>query len=123
MHKKLYHSHNKASQCEEDKRFELFNCFYCDVTIDSEDQLKVHYSTCESEHEILFKLQVMHQDVNSFTCEICGANCRDDLDHYLEVKPEENESDCFQCDICPLYYNKKIDLEFHRRGFHWDQFS
>ena len=131
MHNKLYHSLSKASQYEQDETFKIFNCFYCDLTIDSEDQLEVHYSTCNTEPEIVLEPQVLYKDVFSFTCEICGSECRDrdDLErhwtiyHHLDVIPEELESDCFQCDICPLSYKKKIVLEFHKRGFHWGQFS
>ena len=129
MHDKLYHSRNKASQYEQSRYFEVFNCFYCDVIIDSEDQLEVHLSTCQYGIDDMWEPKVMYQDVNLFTCENCCAKCRDSEDlerhwtiyHYSDDVPQEHESECFQCDICPLNYIRKIDLEFHKRGCHWGQ--
>ena len=33
--------------------------------------------------------------------------------HGLELVNEEFERELFQCDICPLFYKKLIDLDFH----------
>ena len=101
---------NKASQYEQERSFEIFNCFYCNVTIDSEDQLELHHLTCQKELHSLVKPQAMYQAKKTNTCEICGTKCRDKDDlkrhlamyHYLQVVPEEPETEYYKCDICPL---------------------
>ena len=77
---------------------------------------------------------VTHQEVDNFTLNLqsalwyCDAKCMDAGDlkkhsttyHGLELVNDEFERELFQCDICPLFYKKLIDLEFHERGCHWD---
>ena len=123
MHRKVYHSLNKASQYESCSFFEPFKCFYCDENIDDEDELDDHRIECAKE------LDFMYCEWKSFECECCGAECRDNDDlrrhslmyHTMESEPQEIEKDKFLCDICPLIYKKKVDLDFHKRGFHWGQ--
>ena len=74
VHNKIYHSHSKASQYEQDKSFNIFNCFYCEVTIGSEDQLDEHFATCKSEPDFIW------EPWESFPCELCGAECWDSDD-------------------------------------------
>ena len=72
----------------------------------------------------------MNQQVVSYDCEFCEAKCQDSGDlkrhwttyHCPETALEEFESGQFQCDICPLNYTQKRDLEFHERECHWGQF-
>ena len=129
VHNKCYHSHNKASQYENYSVFEPFNCFYCDGKLGSEDKLDDHLIECVEELDFLRKSQArMYLELKPFECECCGAECRDndDLRRHLQIyhpiespKHQEVERDQFECDICPLTYKKKVDLDFHKRGFHW----
>ena len=83
--------------------------------------LKIKSYECESGLVPEFKYNDSH------ICEICQARCNDmhDLErhlatfHYIESKLEVLDGDCFQCDLCPLNYKKRIDLDFHKRGYHW----
>ena len=122
-HNNRYHKHSKGSQYEIRKSFEQFKCYYCDETINSEKDLKAHLLTCQIG-------SVPKVEADSYTCEICQARCIDmhDLErhltayHYPKSNSEEFDGDCFQCDQCPLNYKKRIDLDFHKRGYHWGPF-
>ena len=127
-HKLENHSHHTGCQYENCGNFEHYNCFYCDVRIISVDNLEDHYMTCQNEFAVMIEPPVTNQEVDTLLCEYCDAKCTntDDLKrhrttyHCLEFVNAEIETELFQCDICPLYYKKKIDLDFHKRGWHWD---
>jgi chromosome segregation ATPase len=74
-HYRRYHSHNKASQCENRRNFEPFSCYYCDILIETDDNLEEHYVTCQNEFE-----SVMNQQEVSYDCEFCEAKCQDSGD-------------------------------------------
>ena len=120
-----YHSHNKSSQYENCRIFEQYDCFYCDRRICSMEDLKDHYMNCHDENDNMI-------EQNQIVCQSCGAKCRDvdDLERHCQtyhclgnLVPDELEHTLFRCDICPLYFKKKIDLEFHARGCHWDHWD
>ena len=128
-HRMQYHSHHKSSQYENCRNFEEFHCFYCDSRICSEEDLEDHYMNCQNEIDTIIE---EHQQVVNIVCQSCDANCRDEDDlerhfqsyHRLEnLVPDEFETTLFRCDICPLFFKKKIDLEFHARGCHWDHWD
>ena len=133
-HKLQNHSHHKKSQYEHFRDFECYSCFYCDLWIASEENLEDHFVTCQNAFAVMRESPLTHLEVDhitlksAFQCEHCDAKCRDADDlkrhsktyHGLELVNEEFERELFQCDICPLYYKKLIDLEFHERGCHWD---
>ena len=37
------------------------------------------------------------------------------------MKDEHPESEVFWCDVCPLYFGNDCELQFHIRGYHWNQ--
>ena len=129
MYIKVYHSNSKASQYKTCNSFKPFKCFYCDRTIDAEDKSDDHQIECAKEFDFLLKPQLLYSELNTFKCECCGAECRDDNDlrrhlrmyHPMKIEPQEIEKDWFECDSCPLKYEKQVDLVFHKRGFHWGQ--
>ena len=92
-------------------------CFYCDENVLSADQLHNHRTECQEKSNVL---------IISYPCELCGAKCTDgdDLARYITTYHELGtwcpiqEKQLFWCDVCPLYYESRIDLQFHRRGFH-----
>ena len=125
VHKRQCHTHNKSSQYEGSRSFEPVSCFYCDFLINSEEEL--HHLSCLTEFDTHLDSKLIYQEADLLNCECCGAKCRDgdDLKRHLAMYhhfPPEIRSDQFQCDICPLSYTKKIDLDFHRRGCHWEEF-
>ena len=131
MHKRQCNTQNKSSQYERNRSFEPVSCFYCDLLIHSEEELVNHHISCHSEFDTNLEQesQLLYQDQEAdlFNCECSGAECRDwgDLQRHLAMYhhlPPEIKSDQFQCDICRLSYTKKIDLDFHRRGCHWEKF-
>ena len=122
------HSHHKGCQYENYENFEPYNCFYCERRIISLDNLEDHYMTCQNEFGVMIEPPDTYQEEEIFLCEYCDAKCEDTEDlkrhrttyHCVEFVNDEFEPELFQCDICPLYYMKKIDLDFHKRGCHWD---
>ena len=129
-HMKRFHCQNKATQQDEQCIFEVYTCFYCDFPINSEENLETHSSICENNCVDVFELLTTVQELKSYTCEVCGAKCCDteDLERHSEIyhwlkrqEIEVLESCQFQCEICPLNYKLKRDLDFHVRGCHWDQ--
>jgi hypothetical protein len=128
IHNRRYHSHNKANQYETSRNFEEFNCFYCDTTINSVENLETHSTICHNEFDALMEPPAMYQEEDSFICDMCEAKCKDmdDLErhwttyHCLGIVSEDLGRGIFQCDICPLYFERMRDLEFHKRGCHWD---
>ena len=59
----------------------------------------------------------------TYQCEECEAQCvsLQDWERHTRACHTNPEAHQFQCDICPLYFEKDIDLQFHKRGCHWDQ--
>ena len=120
-HDHHYHSHSRGIQYE--RNVEPFNCYYCEITINSEESLKTHNLDCQSKLNEIFQSNVNQNKMGYFNCEICEAKFPDNFEkhwkdyHCLETASDESES--FRCNVCPLKYKKKIDLDFHVRGFHW----
>ena len=59
-----------------------------------------------------------------------GANRQELLEHIESyhadnsVETKENPEDwLFWCDICPLYFESDLILQFHKRGCHWDHWD
>ena len=129
------HHHNKESQAEENShcetnpssgrcenevsRFSEYLCFYCEKKIASAEQLEDHRKMCCDQ---TFKIKISHP------CEECGAECMDESDlarhrtayHELGTWSPNEEKELFWCDVCPLNYTRMIDLQFHKRGCHWN---
>jgi hypothetical protein len=40
-----------------------------------------------------------------------------------EETKETPEEGLFWCDICPLYFESDLTLQFHKRGCHWDHWD
>lgn len=115
------HYHNKQSQVNlsptrgssEKTSFVEYCCFYCDLTLMSTEHLQTHKIECQDTY--IF-----------YPCELCGAKCTSEVDlrrhrttyHELGTWCNIREKDLYWCEVCPLYYEKMIELEFHRRGFH-----
>ena len=115
------HYQNKQTQVNqsptkgssENTSFLEYCCFYCDLTIKSTEHLQTHRIECQDTHVF-------------YPCELCGAKCTSEIDlrrhrttyHELGTWCNIREKELYWCEVCPLYYEKMIDLEFHRRGFH-----
>jgi hypothetical protein len=123
IHIKCYHYHNKSSQFEELIQFDEYPCFYCNKTIISDQDLEAHITVCD---ELSTEQRSnMYQEEDPCQCDYCDAKCTDmDFErhrtafHGLGTLSEDLE--IFRCDICPLYFESNVDLQFHRRGCHWD---
>ena len=105
---------NYFSLCETDKStFCEYLCFYCETNIISDDHLQEHKTKCQDNSIV-------------YPCEQCSAKCTDGGDlkrhrttyHELGTWCHISGKELFWCDVCPLNYESKIELEFHRRGFH-----
>jgi predicted methyltransferase len=56
----------------------------------------------------------------TYQCEECETQCVSLQDWESQTRAYR-EAHQFQCDICPFYFEKYIDWQFHKRGCHWDQ--
>ena len=121
QHERSSHYRNKSSQYEKVSEFKEYPCFYCETTISSEHTLKNHKTVCTQSDDW------GTQEMYAYPCDECGAECTS-----LEVLGEHKriyhdnqtsinaESGTFWCDICPLHFERDVDLKFHKRGCHWD---
>jgi myosin heavy subunit len=128
LHIRQYHRHNKFSQYETPCSFEKYQCFYCDKSITSKDDLEAHTIVCSEMLNILLQpVSPIHQEVDVFHCDQCGEECTnfEDLGRHMatghRTSLEDPGGGNFWCDICPLYFESNCDLQFHKRGCHWDQ--
>ena len=127
LHTRIYHCHNKSSQCEKVSNFEEHPCFYCDTVIISEDDLQAHVKVCSEMSVVFEEPSTTFQEAEAFPCYECGAQCTNiedlrrhkEMYHSLETFSEDPGGGIFQCDICPLYFESNRDLQFHKRECHW----
>ena len=111
------HCQHKQSQANQspstEPSFSEYCCFYCELTLISAEHLQTHRIEC--------------QDTSIFyPCELCRAKCTSETDlrrhrttyHELGTWCNIREKELYWCEVCPLFYERMIDLEFHRRGFH-----
>ena len=102
-HRILFHSHHKTSQCGTDDHFEQYNCFYCEMIIDSAKGLENQFVKCQDKFD-------EYQEVDLFLFDYCEANCvnMDDSERHVEAYHrmgtvlEGFKNDVFQRNICPL---------------------
>ena len=87
----------------------MYNCFYCDETFKSEEDLATHPANCHELEPLVY-----------FTCDICSLDFKNGNDLERHEKVKHIESEVFWCVVCPLYFNSERDLQFHIRGCHWD---
>ena len=126
LHIRQNHSRNKSTQYETISNFLNYQCFYCDKSIISKDDLKEHTTVCSEVLDIL--VTTRDQEVDVFPCNECGAECInfDDLGRHMTTYHsqgtllEDPGVGDFWCDICPLYFESNFDLQFHKRACHWD---
>ena len=128
LHIREYHSRNKSTQYETLGNFEKYQCFYCDKFIISKDDLEEHTTVCSEVSNVL--VATIDQEVDVFSCDECGAECLnfDDLGRHMTIYHSQVQGTLFEdpgggdfwCDICPLYFESNCDLQFHKRGCHWD---
>ena len=78
MHVRVYHSHNRGTQSEENRVFEEFNCFYCDENIISVVKLQDHATSCQAVFDSLIKQPSMY--LEPWPCDICDLDRSDELD-------------------------------------------
>ena len=96
-----------------------YNCFYCDLSFSSRDDLEVHPKVCNIQLvQSAFLQERTHED---FFCDICRRTFNDETEVEIHMKDEHPESEVFWCDICPLYFGNDCELQFHIRGCHWNQ--
>ena len=114
-HTRRYHTHCKSTQFEKDLPFEAYPCFYCDEPLNSANEIISHARVCE---------KVSSDLPNIFQCDKCELFCasmEDLLGHVNDYHPELPEvKEVFSCDICPLRFDTECNLQFHKRGCHWD---
>ena len=140
-HVKINHYHDKWSQSQEsyfkkkktvdvpvqteeikptESQFKEYLCFYCERKIESLDDIEMHRILCPENQCAL----------TSFPCDQCGAQCHDISDlgrhrttyHSLGTLSTEHEHELFWCDVCPLNFKSRIQLQFHVGEFHWNHF-
>ena len=111
-HIRQYHSHTRGSQYEKDCDLEDYPCFYCDKLITSPANLETHKTVC--------------CEIGSFACDewrqecFCGEELGGHVKTNQETFFDDQGGGAVQCDTCPLYFDSDCNLEFHRRGCHWD---
>lgn len=89
-------------------------CFYCNLTLKSTEHIQNHKTECQENISVFYP------------CEMCGAKCTSVSDlrrhrttyHEIGTWCNVHGKELFWCEVWPLYYERKIDLDFHRRGFH-----
>ena len=127
VHNSENHQHHKQSQVEECSsqdsieplvpQFLEYPCFYCRKKILSADQVEEHREHCQEKK---------YDDQHS--CEVCKAECKDEGDlarhrtayHQLGTWSGTQSKEIYWCNVCPLTYERLDQLEFHKRGFHWN---
>ena len=129
---KITHKKQPFAEYERDYNFEVYPCFYCDGQIKCSDELEAHETIFTVFDELLLSESAC-QDINVFSCDKCdfvSASMQYLLEHVdsyhpdnLVVTKENHEDQLYWCDICPLYFESDINLQFHKRGYHWDQFD
>ena len=127
LHIRKYHCQNKSSQYERPSSFEKYQCFYCDKSINSNDDLEAHTIICSEASNILIQpVTTLRQEVDVFPCDQCGEECTnfEDLGRHMATYHttllDDPGGGNFWCDICPLNFESNCDLQFHKRGCHWD---
>ena len=70
---RVCHSHSKGIQCQQMIVFEVFNCFNCDTSINSEDNLKNHKTSCQNTFK--YPIDLPSMSLNPWPCDICNAKC------------------------------------------------
>ena len=134
QHVRIKHVRDQVSQTEIQKiqksDISDYPCFYCDEEIKSYETLLKHRTECPeigvfeeeyaSPHDI-DNTEFGYQD--TFPCDECEAQCvsLQDWGRHKKTYHPDPEVTTLWCDICPLYFEKDIDLKFHKRGCHWDQ--
>ena len=101
------HCQNKQSQVDAslptvisgEPLFE-YCCFYCDLKLKSTENLQNHRTECQQCTSVsdLRRDRTTYHEIGTW-CNVQGK-------------------ELFWCEVCPLYYESKIDLDFHRIGFH-----
>ena len=92
----------------------LSKCGSCEWTgsggTDLEEHIKVEHVDQKS------------QVPNVFPCSECGkmsTSMEDLLEHMNAYHPVASATEeIYYCDVCPLYFENDINLQFHKRGFH-----
>ena len=118
LHKRTHHSQNKSSQYEE-VAHEEYSCFYCETNINSQQILKDHRKVCTENYGW------ETSQIDTYPCNECGAEYISleewgrHMKTFHSTKTTEEEPEAYCCDICPLHFKRKVDLEFHKRGCHW----
>ena len=121
-HMRNYHWHNKSSQYDDKvTKFEEYSCFYCGTVINSKSDLQDHIRVCIQVIESLD----LNQDIDSIQCDECTAEfvILEEFKRHKDAYHSNNKDldiGTFLCDICPLYFERNRDLQFHRRGCHWN---
>ena len=103
-----------------ESQFSEYLCFYCERKIKSLEELELHRMVCHENQSAL----------TNFPCDQCGAQCQDIGDlgrhrttyHALGTLSTECDNELFWCDVCPLNFKSRIQLQFHVGEFHWNQF-
>ena len=111
---------NKVTQYENNCIFLKYNCFYCDASFDSKDDLAKHPTDCHNKFNDLLQSSAQLEAYEWFDCDICGESFDNVKDIERHMKVEHLESEVFWCDVCPLYFENNCELQFHIRGCHWD---
>ena len=109
------HSKNESVQVSNVVSFYQYQCFYCKKTIISKDDLETHKPVCYT-----------IKDFAANPCDICGAQCpsKEDLGrhrithHAIGTWNEDLGVEIFWCDVCPLTFECKEELEYHIEGCH-----
>ena len=124
LHIKSEHSRCKSSQCcEENFSFDEYPCYYCEDLITCKNDLMLH-KNCFAVSRNLPNQTLTVEEVNSFPCDQCTLVCISMEDLLVHVKSlhseDQDRSLIFWCDMCPLYFESEFNLQFHKRGYHWE---
>ena len=86
MHIRKTHYQNKVTQFDENNIFMEYNCFYCDLSFSSRDDLEVHPKVCNIQLvQSAFLQERSHED---FFCDICRRICNDEIEVEIHMKDE-----------------------------------